>query len=493
MTDLALDLVFASVLYAVVLIIIGIAARQKRIHRSLAEFFLANRSLGFWVLLLTLFATQYSGNSFIGFPGQTYREGLAYFMSVTFLVVVVSGYTLFAPRLFRAARLHSFITPTDFLERRFRSPAINYLSAAIFIVALVNFLLAQLIALGQVFSTLTNGAVPYWLVVVSGGGIVLSYQLLGGLRAVAWADVFQGLVLMAGLFLIGVFVWVEVGSPAAVLRTAQLLRPEAVASPDLTTSFVWLSNLMLLALGAPIYPQAIQRIFAARRLRDLRNALATMAVIPLFAVTVVIFVGMAGVALFPQLDRFAADQVTFRVVAYLHESTDLAYYPAILLALAVMAAILSTADSCLLTLTSIITKDVLARRKGLADSEFDTMAPLVPWISMAVVVVVIVLAMRPLTTLWGLLIIKFEVLIQLSPAFVLGTLHEREDPNAFGVREILAGLVTGLVVTLGLYLSGYESVYGFHAGSVGVLLNYLVVVGLRAARRSRLPISITSS
>jgi hypothetical protein len=40
---------------------------------------LAGRSIGFTVLLLTLFATQYSGNSLSGFPGQTYREGVAYF------------------------------------------------------------------------------------------------------------------------------------------------------------------------------------------------------------------------------------------------------------------------------------------------------------------------------------------------------------------------------------------------------------------------------
>ena len=86
-------------------------------------------------------------------------------------------------------------------------------------------------------------------------------------------------------------------------------------------------------------------------------------------------------------------------------------------------------------------------------------------------------------TLWGLLIIKFETLIQLSPAFIYGTLHDRDHPAAFTVRDIIPGLVAGLAVTLSLYLSRYffewENLWGLHFGTVGVLANYGVVVGRR--------------
>ena len=91
MIDLGLDLIFACVLYIAAVLAIGATARQARQDVSLSDYYLANRSIGVWVLLLTLFATQYSGNSFSGFPGQTYREGLAYFMSVPFMIAIVAG------------------------------------------------------------------------------------------------------------------------------------------------------------------------------------------------------------------------------------------------------------------------------------------------------------------------------------------------------------------------------------------------------------------
>jgi SSS family solute:Na+ symporter/sodium/pantothenate symporter len=337
-------------------------------------------------------------------------------------------------------------------------------------------------ALGAAFSGLTQDQIPYWMGVVGGGAVVLAYVLMGGMRAVAWTDVLQGSLLVVGVLVILVLVWVEVGSPTSVVRTVQLLRPEMVANPDLETSFVWLSNFFLLALGAPLYPQAIQRVYAAKKLKHLRTTLVVMAILPLIVISTVIFIGAAGIALFPELDRFASDQVTFRVLTYLVESNALAYYPALIVMMAVIAAIMSTADSCLLSLSSIVTKDFVARFRRLTPEQAERRTGLVPWSSVVIMVVLVLIAMRPLTTLWGLLVVKFEILIQLSPAFVLGTLHDRKDPRAFAVGDILKGLVAGLVVTLGMYVSGTLDLAGLHAGTVGVAVNYLVVVAAWAFR-----------
>ena len=484
MTDLAFDLLFWCMLYVVLLLVIGTMGRQAKQSDTHSDYFLAGSSIGFGVLLFTLFATQYSGNSLSGFPGQIHRDGLSYFMSVTFLVGIVAGYTLFAPRLYALSRKEKYVTPTDFLEHRFRSPALNYLSAAIFAWALVNYLLAQLIALGSAFSGFTQGQIPYWAAVVGGAAIVLTYVLLGGMRAAAWTDVLQGVLLMIGLVVIVVLIWFQVGSPTSVLRAVQLLEPEKVANPSLTVCLVWLSNFLLLALGAPLYPQAIQRIYAAKRLRPLRNALAAMAVIPLFAATTVIFIGAVGIVLFPQLDPTESEQVTFRVASYLVESNALAYYPVLMVMMAVIAAIMSTADSCLLTLSSIFTKDFVARAKDLDAGQTDRLLRWVPLFSVAVMALIVVVAVIPGITLWGLLIIKFEVLIQLSPAFVFGTLHDRDRPDAYAVRDILAGLITGLLLTVALYVSPLESLGGLHFGTVGVAVNYVVVVVHRIIRLS---------
>ena len=65
---------------------------------------------------------------------------------------------------------------------------------------------------------------------------------------------------------------------------------------------------------------------------------------------------------------------------------------------------------------------------------------------------------------------------------LVGTLHDREDPMAYNRREILAGLAAGLAVALGLYGSGRRMVYGLHAGTLGVAVNYLVCWSARRLR-----------
>jgi SSS family solute:Na+ symporter/sodium/pantothenate symporter len=139
---------------------------------------------------------------------------------------------------------------------------------------------------------------------------------------------------------------------------------------------------------------------------------------------------------------------------------------------------MSTADSCLLSLSSILTKDVV--RAG-HSGEAESLSRLGVLTSVAVMAVVVPLALRPPTTLWGLLVIKFELLIQLSPAFVLGTsaTSPHDGPASgirFGDRDILLGLLVGLAVALGLYGGGLQSLGGLHAGTIGVLANYAAAV-----------------
>lgn len=474
MIDLPVDLAFGAVLYCVLLLVLGAMASSRR-GKTLSEFVLAGRSLGFGLLLLTWFATQYSGNAFSGIPGQTFRDGLVLFMSVSFGVALVAGYLLFAPTLYRLSRQERFITPTDFLVQRFGSPVLQYISVAVFAAALLNFLLAQLMALGGAFDGLTSGEIPYWLAVVVGGIVVAAYTTVGGMRAVAWTDAIQTVLMAVGLIVVVTIIWLEVGRPDAVLRTVNLLHPELVANPGWTMSLTWLSNVILLMFGAPLYPQAIQRIYAARNLSAVRSTVATMAVVPLIVSTTAVFIGATGAALFPQMDPANADRVTFRVLRYIVESNVLLYYPALLVMIAIIAATMSTADSCLLSLSSILTKDILAKVKKLSAESAERLVRPVMIISLLLMVVVISLAMRPRMTLWGLLIIKFEILMQLSPAFIFGTLHERLHTRAVTVQDILPGLVFGLGFTLALYFSGNEIIGGLHAGTLGLAANYAIV------------------
>ena len=71
------------------LILIGLYAKKHSKENTLTDFYLAGGGLNYGILFLTLFATQYSGNTFFGFTGATYRIGYAWILSLHFMTSIV--------------------------------------------------------------------------------------------------------------------------------------------------------------------------------------------------------------------------------------------------------------------------------------------------------------------------------------------------------------------------------------------------------------------
>ncbi len=121
--------------YLAAILAVGYAARRQRRGESLAEFYLAGRQLGGPVLLLTLYATQYSGNTMIGYPGEAYRLGFSWVMSIGFMMAIIVVYLLFAPRLQHLARRYRFVTPGDWFTYRFGSPVLTLVANLLLVAA----------------------------------------------------------------------------------------------------------------------------------------------------------------------------------------------------------------------------------------------------------------------------------------------------------------------------------------------------------------------
>ena len=117
------------------------------------------------------------------------------------MTAIIACYLIFAPKLYHQAKQKGFITPVDFLDDRFQSSAISLIAAFVMIVALINYALAQLMAMGRAFQGLVsiNPVQAYIYGVIFLAIIMGIYETLGGLRAVAWTDVIQGSVLMLSL------------------------------------------------------------------------------------------------------------------------------------------------------------------------------------------------------------------------------------------------------------------------------------------------------
>jgi SSS family solute:Na+ symporter/sodium/pantothenate symporter len=466
--------------YLAVLAVVAEAARRARRDRSPADHFLAGRALGVPVLFLTLYATAFSGNSLIGYPAEAYRRGYAWIMATAFMLAIVVVSHALVPRLRPAAVTHGFVTPGDWVRHRFRgepgAAAATVTVGVLMTVALANFLLAQLVAMGHVASQVSGGVIPYAAGVVGFAAVVLLYETVGGMRAVAWTDVLQGVMMLVGLGALLAWLLGEAGGLAAVTARVAAVRPDAVAVPAGVECVNWASTIVLVGIGAAIYPQAIQRIYAARSGRTLTRALALLAFMPLVTIVVVTLVGVAAIPRFAHLGAIESDTVIPRLLAAWAASGSSGAILATLVLVGALAAVMSTADSVLLSLGSVVAGDVLGRPR---DDPRTTRAGKLA--ATAVLVLMAVPALVPRATLWRLTELKMELLVQCAPAFLLG-LHWQ----GLRARPTTAGIGAGTAVAVAGVLTGVTRLGGVHVGVVGLLVNLAVaVLGSRRAPAAR--------
>ncbi|RMG49814.1 MAG: sodium:solute symporter family protein [Acidobacteria bacterium] len=456
--------------YLLVMLVLGYVARRARRSESLSDFYLAGKNLGGFVLLLTLYATQYSGNALLGYPGEAYRLGFAWVMSVGFMMAIVVVYLLFAPRLHRLAKRFDYVTPGDWIDHRFGSPALTLLANVLLVIAISNYLLAQLMAMGHVVAGLSGHAIPYWVGVVFLTLVIIVYETMGGMRAVAWTDCIQGLMLLVGL--VGLLIAAAPGPEHLRAATAWIIehQPEKALVPSWSVCATWLSTILLIGFSGSVYPQAIQRIYAARNVRALKRSLSLMVFMPLLTMVVVYLIGILAIRHFADLRGVAADQVMPMLLRQWAQQSVWMYALAILVLTGILAAIMSTADSVLLSLSSILAKDFVGKMwlKQVPEERLTRVGKKLSW---AIMVILVVIALVPRITLWGLTELKMEVLAQVSPVFVLGVIWRRLTAQA-----ALVGMVAGATLAVGLTLGGYGKVWGFHAGLLGWALNVLVCV-----------------
>jgi len=475
--------VLALILYVVSLACITEIARRAKADASPADHFLAGRTIGPFVLFLTFYATAYSGNSLLGYPGEAYRRGFLWVMSTGFMLGIIVFFHVLAPKLRPLAIRHAFVSPGDWIRYRFgREPggrALLVLVSLLMTIALANFLLAQLIAMGTVTAQVTNGLVPYWLGVVGLAGVILAYETVGGMRAVAWTDSVQGGLMVVALGAVCARIVREENGLSGLTDAVAAVRPSAVAVPSGAECVNWMSSILLLGLASVVYPQLIQRLYAARSGRSLGQSMAMMSFMPIVTTTVVALIGLAAIPRFQNLEQVAADSVMPMLLGEWATDGGWVAVLVIVVFMGALSAIMSTADSILLSLGSLVSEDLLGRPGN------DPATTLLGKRAAAVVMAVAVLvALAPRLTLWRLIELKMELLIQCVPAFLLA-LHW----PGLRARPLLAGVVVGAFTAVALELSGVSRIGGVHAGLVGLAANVAVVCGAGAIETARSPVS----
>jgi SSS family solute:Na+ symporter len=184
--------------------------------RTASDYFVAGRSISLWVFILAATATSFSGWTFMGHPGLIYRDGFQYAYASFYAITIPFTGVIFLKRQWMLGKRFGFITPGEMLSSYFRSDAIRLLVVVVALVFSVPYLGVQLRASGFLFNVLTDGMlsvnVGMWMLSI----VVIIYVASGGLRAVAYVDSAQAILLAAGIVVIGFIAMNEVGGFAAL-------------------------------------------------------------------------------------------------------------------------------------------------------------------------------------------------------------------------------------------------------------------------------------
>jgi len=422
--------------YLVGMLVLGSAVRRRAAGQH--EFFLAGRSLRPLVLLGTMAATNFSAFTVVGFSGAGYRMGFSFYpvmaygtglMALTFVLLGIPA--------FRIGRELGLITPAELVEARFGSPGLGVLFAGVQSLFTLPYLALQPLAAGYVLESLLG--VPHAVGAAVVTAVIVAYVLAGGMRSVAWTDVLQGLVMLAALAAgLAVVVRALGGWNAAMTRLAtsspaHLSRPGAGGGLPVG---IWASYMALWFMADPMLPQLFQRFYAARGERSIAVTAACYPVVTTVLFFLPVAIGAFGCMLVPGLEGQKADTI-FPTLMERFGGPWLAG----LAAAGVLAAIMSTMDSQLLTLASIVERDFL-RRKDAPRETGASSARAASRRSRAAVAALAVagclIALRPPATMLAIATEAFAGFAVLFPVVVAALFWKRVSAPA-AVASIVAG------------------------------------------------------
>jgi SSS family solute:Na+ symporter len=335
--------------YFVAMVIIGLVSRKKA--RGIDDFFVAGRKGGTLLITGSLLATIVGGSATVGMAGLGFSRGLtgAWWLLVGSVGLVVLG-------LFFAKKVRGFglYTLPELVAKQYDS-RVSLAASVLIVVAWVGVIAAQIIASGTILGVLGVGTPQLWMVVFT--IIFVTYSVLGGQRAVIRTDAVQMGIILAGVFGGLALVLSRLGGWGGLISSLPAEHFTFPVSPQFSGQDL-ISLLLLVGLTYVVGPDMYSRLFCAKDSNTARKSVfwAALIIIPIaFGITLI---GMGASALFPEIPpEQALPVIITEVLPPLMGGVVLA---------ALLGALMSSADTCLLSAGTILTVDVIGRfRKSL--------------------------------------------------------------------------------------------------------------------------------
>ncbi|NOH71919.1 sodium/proline symporter PutP [Vibrio pectenicida] len=454
--------------YLILMMAIGVIAYQRT--KNSTDYFLGGRSLGPWPAALSAGASDMSGWLLLGLPGYAYAAGIeAFWLAGGLLVGTWLNWLINAKRLRTYSITTDSLTLPEFLSRRFndKSKSIQVISAFFILLFFLFYTSSGLVAGGKLFETVFG--LDYRIAVTIGTLCVVSYTLFGGFLAVSWTDLVQGLLMAAALMVV----------PIAAMEGGfgQLSTDLSDINPQLLTlwndtkgeplSAIAIISLVAWGLGYFGQPHILARFKATRSNKDLTTARRIAVVWTALSMVGALLVGLVGL-IYVKNSGVTIDDGE-KIFMLLVNSIFHPVVSGVLLA-AILAAVMSTADSQLLVSSSALAEDFYKQliKKDASSQEIVMVGRLAV---VTISIIALILAMNPDSSVLGLVSYAWAGFgAAFGPAIVLSLYWSRMNRNG-ALTGIIVGGVTIVVwkQLTGGWFDVYEIVPGIILSTIAIV------------------------
>jgi sodium/proline symporter len=471
-------LIIGLIVYSVLILVVGVWA--ARLNRTLDAYLLADRKLGAWVAAFSERASGESAWLLVGLPGLAFASGLsALWVGVGCCSGIAFSWWVVARRLREETERVEALTLADYFAARFPDPnhALRLTATVIILFFFTFYVAAQFLAAGKVLHYYLG--IPELAGMAIGAVLILFYTAAGGLLAVAWTDLIQGIIMLLTLAILPLAVLGELGGVAGLeAKLAALGGSYLALAPGATTwaAVSAVAGSLAIGLGYMGQPHLVLRFMAISSPDEVRKGRVIAVGWALIAFFGAVLIGVTGVAFFgPDIvgeGKLIADQEQLMPMMARH---FMPAWLAVVMIVGAIAAMMSTADSQLLASASAISEDVY-RRLIRPDAPQDRLVALGRWATLGVGVVGFLLAWRADEFVYDMVLYAWAGLGSSFGPPLLLALYWRRTSRA----GALAGFVTGTVVVVVWYNVGplqsalYEMIPGFAASLLATVLGSLL-------------------
>ncbi|HJU55174.1 MAG TPA: sodium:solute symporter family protein [Pyrinomonadaceae bacterium] len=261
-------------IYLGIVLYIGIFAFRRSTGRQKAEdYFLASRSLGPFVFLLSLFGSNMTAFAILGSSGHAFNNGIVTFglMASSSALVIPLTIFLIGTRVWALGKKYGFMTPVQMFRDRWECSHIGTVIFAVQAVLLLPYVIIGIMGGGTTLATISGGVVPFWFGGAIVAMVVMSYVFFGGMRGTAWVNTFQTI-----LFLVfGAIAVVVIGYGMGGFQTAaEQLQASPATAPLLTReriSPLYFLSYTFIPLSAIAFPHILIFCLTARKMGQFKK------------------------------------------------------------------------------------------------------------------------------------------------------------------------------------------------------------------------------